>query len=116
MKRQSTEQTQFTRLPGTHFLEGIRRLCRFPNDKIIALASMHRRGKPTNTLAVIATGSGSWEFLFTGEPGRTYRLQGSTNLIDWLDLSTNTPANGLFRFVDPDAMKLNWRFYRTVSP
>ncbi|MBI4327292.1 MAG: hypothetical protein HY674_18820 [Chloroflexi bacterium] len=25
----------------------------------------------------------------------------STNLIDWLDLSTNTPSNGLFRFVDP---------------
>jgi outer membrane autotransporter protein len=72
--------------------------------------------KPTNTLSVIATGSGSWELLISGEPGRTYRLQASTNLIDWLDLSTITPSNGLFRFVDPDATKLNRRFYRTVSP
>jgi len=72
--------------------------------------------KQTNTLSVIDTGSGSWELLVTGEPASTYRLQASTNLIDWLDLSTNAPSNGLLRFVDPDAMTLDRRFYRTVAP
>ncbi|MBI4327295.1 MAG: hypothetical protein HY674_18835 [Chloroflexi bacterium] len=72
--------------------------------------------KPTNTLSIVATGAGSWELLVTGDPGRTYRFQASTNLIDWLDISTNTPSNGLFRFVDPDAIELHRRFYRTVSP
>ena len=56
------------------------------------------------------------ELRFTGQTNRTYRLQASTNLADWVSLATNTPPNGLFRFVDPDATNMDKRFYRTVSP
>jgi hypothetical protein len=51
---------------------------------------------------------------FSALPNVTYRFQASTNLVDWLDLSTNTPVNGVFRFVDADAIDLSRRYYRAV--
>jgi len=51
------------------------------------------------------------------EAARTpYRFQASTNLVDWVGLSTNTPVDGVFRFVDANAIELDFRFYRAVSP
>jgi len=34
----------------------------------------------------------------------------------WVDLSTNTPVDGVFRFVDADGIDMDFRFYRAVSP
>ncbi|MCW5553712.1 MAG: hypothetical protein KIS67_16335 [Verrucomicrobiae bacterium] len=45
-----------------------------------------------------------------------FRFQGSSNLVDWIDLSTNTPSGQVFRFVDLEASGLTHRFYRAVSP
>ena len=70
----------------------------------------------TNMLAIVRSPEGDLELRFSGEPGRIYRVQASTNLVHWLDLHTNTPANGLFRFIDVDAMDINHRFYRAVTP
>lgn len=69
-----------------------------------------------NTLAAVITGTGPLELRYTGEPGHAYRLQASTDFIDWLDLATNTPINGLIRCGDSDATNLDRRFYRAVSP
>jgi len=40
---------------------------------------------------------------FTGRPGLTYYLQRSTDLIDWLTVSTNTiPSTGAINYTDPN--------------
>jgi len=70
----------------------------------------------TNAFQMTRASNGLPELRFTGQPNHTYRLQASTNLVDWLDISTNTPVNGLLRFVDPAAVSIDHRFYRAVSP
>jgi hypothetical protein len=72
-------------------------------------------GVQTNTFG-LAAALGPLELHFPVGPPQAYRFQASTNLVDWMDLSTNTPANDVFRFVDPDAIGINHRFYRAVSP
>jgi hypothetical protein len=61
-------------------------------------------------------GTGRLELRFDGELSFAYRFQASTNLVDWVDLSTNTPVDGVFRFVDADAINLDQRYYHAVSP
>jgi hypothetical protein len=44
-------------------------------------------------LGALARGAnGRWQFSFAGEPGRSYVIQGSTNLIDWQNLQTTVAA------------------------
>lgn len=56
----------------------------------------------------------SFQALVTGEIGRTYTIQASTNLISWTTLTnlTQTGANSLF--VDFEAAAQPRRFYRAV--
>jgi hypothetical protein len=48
----------------------------------------------------------------TGPPGNTLILQASTNLINWVNLQTNTPP---FSFTDSQAPNYRTRFYRKVK-
>lgn len=52
-----------------------------------------------------------------GDKNRIYRLEGSTNLLDWVPVATNTttPAGAVDLF-DPAATPLNQRFYRALTP
>lgn len=59
---------------------------------------------------------GILELHFPPGPWGVYRFQASSNLVDWVDLSTNTPTGEVFRFVDLEASGLDHRFYRAVSP
>ncbi len=55
----------------------------------------------------------------SGEPGRTYRLQVSTDLSNppgWTDLTTFTGGSQAFQFVDDAATNRVRGFYRVVSP
>ena len=56
-----------------------------------------------------------FHFTVTGEVGRSYRVQASTNLADWIDLFTFTNAAGQ---TVSDGGATNWprRFYRLRSP
>jgi len=45
-------------------------------------------------------------------PGRTYVLEGSTNMVQWLSLSTNTADGTTLVFADPNASGFSYRFYR----
>jgi hypothetical protein len=56
---------------------------------------------------------GSFSFTVSGNPGQAYVVQTSSNLQDWVSLSTNTAP---FVFVDPAAAQFSQRFYRTASP
>ena len=41
------------------------------------------------------SGNQNFHLVFQGIPNQSYRLQASTNLVDWFDVSTNTAsANG----------------------
>jgi hypothetical protein len=49
-----------------------------------------------------------------GIAGRTYYVQASTNMIDWVAISTNVAGtNGLWNVVDSDATNYPLRVYRT---
>lgn len=58
---------------------------------------------------------GSFQVSYWGTAGQTYVLQTSTNLVDWVPVSTNTPASVPFNWVEP-ADDGPFRFYRVISP
>jgi hypothetical protein len=57
-----------------------------------------------------------FEAHLTGEPGRSFRIQISTNLLDWADLSDVIHSGGEVLFLDSEPPSLHQRFYRAVAP
>jgi hypothetical protein len=51
-----------------------------------------------------------------GEPQLSYVFQASSNLIDWLSVSTNFTIEGPLEFFDTNAVRLPRRFYRLLAP
>jgi hypothetical protein len=58
------------------------------------------------------TPEADFQFSGRGEPGGRVVIEGSTNLVDWLPLSTNALPDGTFLFVDPESPWYRERFYR----
>ena len=56
--------------------------------------------------------SNQFGFNFAGPAGQTVAVEGSTNLLDWVALSTNTFGSVPLYFSDPDSGTLGRRFYR----
>jgi hypothetical protein len=56
---------------------------------------------------------GLFHVCLPGTDGDSYRLEGSSNLIDWVTLCTGMVSDGAIHFVDPDVQALPYRFYRT---
>jgi len=56
---------------------------------------------------------GSFHLCRPGTNGFCFRLEASTNLVDWTPICTNTVTEGAIHFVDPDASDSVVRFYRT---
>jgi uncharacterized repeat protein (TIGR03806 family) len=52
---------------------------------------------------------------FAGATGSNYVLQASTNLSDWVSISTNTAPTNLFLLTDQDATNFPYRFYRVLQ-
>lgn len=51
-----------------------------------------------------------------GEPGISYRIQASSDLLQWATIQTATaPANGIVDFLDTDAVLFPRRYYRAVG-
>jgi thiol-disulfide isomerase/thioredoxin len=61
------------------------------------------------------TGPGAFEFTVLGVPGRTYRVEGSSDLADWTAVGTVMGSNSPVRFRDTNAPARR-RFYRAVAP
>jgi probable HAF family extracellular repeat protein len=61
-------------------------------------------------LAVLA--NGQFELQVQGTPGQSFVLQASTNLIDWLGLSTNTLSGTVTNLTDTSAPGYSFRYYR----
>ncbi|MGD1083115.1 MAG: hypothetical protein ABSA47_00025 [Verrucomicrobiota bacterium] len=58
--------------------------------------------------------NGHFQFSFSGPSATSALIQGSTNLVDWTSLQTNTPFSGALLFDDPLAAAYSGRFYRVL--
>lgn len=58
---------------------------------------------------------GPANFKLTGWEGRTYEIQASTNLTNWVTIGTRSVTNGQILFQDSDAAVIPRRFYRLKS-
>ena len=59
--------------------------------------------------------NGQFQIQLQGPAGKTYVFQSSTNLIDWVSLSTNVAPGGLIQFVDPVSTNYPYQFYRALE-
>jgi hypothetical protein len=58
---------------------------------------------------------GRVSFQITALAGRIYSIQASTNLVDWVSLSTNTATGGFLDWEDTNTARYVHRFYRARS-
>jgi uncharacterized repeat protein (TIGR03806 family) len=56
--------------------------------------------------------NGVFQMQLSATPNQNYVLQGSTNLMQWVPISTSTPSATPFYLNDPDATNFPNRFYR----
>ena len=64
--------------------------------------------------AVKALNPDGVELTFSGEAGRPYRIEATTDFLAWTELTTLTPAGNTFQFTDRSAAGQPQRFYRAV--
>ena len=57
---------------------------------------------------------GSVRLSFSAAPDLTYRLDASTNLVDWAALTSIASLSGGIQFIDLQAPNFSQRFYRAV--
>jgi hypothetical protein len=57
---------------------------------------------------------GAIRWQLTGDAGRIYRIEGSTNLVDWIPVTSITTTAEPSEFDDPSAANFGLRFYRAV--
>lgn len=70
----------------------------------------------SDSVASIALGDGMVEIRFTGQDGFRYAVECSTNLQDWIRVSTNQPVNGTFSVSEPPAFGENRCYRATLLP
>ena len=51
-----------------------------------------------------------------GPSGFNYRVETSTNLVDWATMVILVNANGIVRFIESSTNTVTSRFYRAVAP
>jgi streptogramin lyase len=71
--------------------------------------------EPARLVALGKTRDGQFLFRLWGEPEQSYTIEASTNLFNWVSISTNTIVTNAVDLVDQDAPNFKRRFYRAVS-
>lgn len=82
----------------------------FSNETAVIVPAATAPGAATMT--AVSLSSGQFGFAVSGVLGRTYVVQASTDLVNWIAVQTNTAP---FTFVDPDTASYSRRFYRTFT-
>ena len=76
-------------------------------------SSLFQPPAPQTSAAIHSTG---FALDLSLEVGRAFRVQGSTNLVVWTDVTNFTSTGLAFQFLDAAATNQTRRFYRVVSP
>jgi len=71
-------------------------------------------GTSLPTLTGSQAGGGGFVFTINGSPGRTYVVEGSTNLVIWTPIFTNA-TGGVFTYTDTNLAAFRYRFYRVIE-
>jgi hypothetical protein len=66
--------------------------------------------------AITPLAGGSVQLTLNGQTGKTYSLQASTNLNDWVFIGMTNPVTTTFEFIDGHAPNFVRRFYRAWIP
>jgi uncharacterized repeat protein (TIGR01451 family) len=70
---------------------------------------------PASLGSVTVHTNGSFTLILTGQPGQTYIVQASTNLVNWVPVNTNSASViGKFQFTDSNVSSFKQRFYRAI--
>jgi uncharacterized repeat protein (TIGR01451 family) len=83
-----------------------------PDDDTIVATAVFQSATPPHLSPVSYTSGGGFLFHVTGDAVLT-TIQGSTNLVNWVDLFSGIPP---FDFTDSQATNYPSRFYRAVGP
>ena len=83
------------------------------NDSVAATASFLIR--PVYFVPGGYFSNGQFQLQLSGLAGKSYLFEASTNLSDWLSISTNIAPSDLFQLMDPRASNFPYRFYRAIE-
>jgi hypothetical protein len=67
-----------------------------------------------DSIGSIAPVNGQTVVQFTGYDGHAYAIEVSSDLINWVSISTNCPVNGMFGFTNSAALNTSPQFYRSI--
>jgi hypothetical protein len=67
-----------------------------------------------DSIGTVLTTNGQMVIQFTGYDGHTYAIQSSANLVDWTNISTNSPAGGVLNITNASPHGAGARFYRSI--
>ena len=100
---------------GNTYYFGIKSMDQAGNESELSNVQVVRLLSAITSAKVLT--NGQFQCSFAGEAGRSYVVQVSTNLTQWLPLSTNSIGftNSSFIFTDSQAASFRQRFYRCVQ-
>lgn len=64
----------------------------------------------------VRTVNGGLQFRIEGQSNQVYRVQASSDLANWVNISTNYAPYGLIQFSEPQTFTNASRYYRVVAP
>jgi len=84
------------------------------DSEIEALAAQLAAVLRPDSVATVSEGVPGICIQFRGVDGLAYRVEVSTDLANWSTVSTNTPLNGVFQYVENPALASPARFFRSA--
>jgi uncharacterized repeat protein (TIGR01451 family) len=86
-------------------------------DNTAASATSILNSFPPTLAGGYTTSNQQFHIILTGQPGQTYVILGTTNLLDWTAIYTNSALDdGTIKFTDTGTTNFLYRFYRAMLP